>query len=44
MGLQVKKIEDGILINQDNYIRDLLKRFGMQDSFAGTTPLTIELS
>ena len=31
LGLQVKQTEDGTIINQSKYTRNLLKRFGMKD-------------
>ena len=37
--LQVKQTEDGICISQEKYTRDLLKKFGMLDSSAATTPM-----
>ena len=39
LGLQVKQTDDGIFINQSKYPRTLLKRFGMLDSSAATTPM-----
>ncbi|RVW23100.1 hypothetical protein CK203_099960 [Vitis vinifera] len=32
LGLQVKKLKEGTFINQAKYIRDLLKRFNMEES------------
>jgi len=29
LGLEVKQVEDGILVSQRKYARDLLSRFGM---------------
>ncbi|XP_063946055.1 secreted RxLR effector protein 161-like [Daucus carota subsp. sativus] len=37
LGLQVKQTEEGIFINQSKYTRNLLTKFGMQDSSAATT-------
>ena len=31
LSLQVKQCNDGIFINQDKYIKDMLKKFGMQE-------------
>ncbi|KAJ9562408.1 hypothetical protein OSB04_007568 [Centaurea solstitialis] len=39
LGLQVLQKPDGILINQSNYIGDLLKRFHMDKSFVAKTPM-----
>ena len=30
IGLQIKQTRDSIFINQNKYIKDLLKRFGMK--------------
>ena len=30
LGLQVKQTKDGTFINQAKYVKDLLKRFGME--------------
>ncbi|KAL8127295.1 hypothetical protein AgCh_014271 [Apium graveolens] len=38
-GLQVKQTDEGIFINQSKYTRNLLKRFGMQDSSTASTPM-----
>ena len=32
LGLQIKQNEEGIFINQGKYVKDLLKRFGIDDS------------
>ena len=32
LGLQVKQTKDGIFINQAKYVKDLLKRFGLEAS------------
>ncbi|GJZ02957.1 retrovirus-related pol polyprotein from transposon TNT 1-94 [Tanacetum coccineum] len=32
LGLQIKKSEDGIFFNQSKYIKELLKKFGLEDS------------
>ena len=32
VGLQIKQNEEGIFINQAKYVKDLLKRFGINDS------------
>ncbi|KAJ9536476.1 hypothetical protein OSB04_un000313 [Centaurea solstitialis] len=39
LGLQVLQKPDGILINQSNYIRDLLKCFHMNTSSVAKTPM-----
>ena len=37
--LQVKQSEEGILINQAKYTRNLLKRFHLQDYAIAATPM-----
>ncbi|XP_071712961.1 uncharacterized mitochondrial protein AtMg00810-like [Rutidosis leptorrhynchoides] len=32
LGLQIKQLEDGTFINQQKYIHDMLKKFGMENS------------
>ena len=39
LGLQVKQNEEGTFINQSKYTRNLLKKFGMQDSSTASTPM-----
>nr|GEZ64618.1 retrovirus-related Pol polyprotein from transposon TNT 1-94 [Tanacetum cinerariifolium] len=38
-GLQIKQIEDGILFNQSKYIKEMLKKFGLEDSKPMKTPM-----
>lgn len=39
LGLQVKQTDEGILINQSKYIKNLFKKFQMQDSAPVATPI-----
>ncbi|GJX96792.1 uncharacterized mitochondrial protein-like protein [Tanacetum coccineum] len=39
LGLQVKQKEDGILINQDKYMIEILKNFGFTDVKTASTPM-----
>ncbi|KAH9648550.1 Integrase catalytic domain-containing protein [Citrus sinensis] len=39
LGLQIKQNEEGIFINQAKYVKDLLKRFGIDDSKTKNTPM-----
>ncbi|GJU30728.1 retrovirus-related pol polyprotein from transposon TNT 1-94 [Tanacetum coccineum] len=32
LGLQIKQLEDDIFFNQSNYIKEMLKKFGLKDS------------
>ncbi|GKE41178.1 retrovirus-related pol polyprotein from transposon TNT 1-94 [Tanacetum coccineum] len=32
LGLQIKQMEDGIFVNQSKYIKEMLKKFGLEDS------------
>ena len=40
LGLQIKQSKEGTFLNQSKYIRDLLKRFGMENSKAASTPMS----
>ncbi|KAH9794255.1 hypothetical protein KPL71_004834 [Citrus sinensis] len=40
IGLQIKQNEEGIFINQAKYVKDLLKRFGIDDSKTKNTPMS----
>ena len=39
LGLQVKNPETGIFINQSKYVKDLLKKFDLQDCVTAKTPM-----
>ena len=39
LGLQIHQTGEGIFINQANYTKELLKRFGMEDSRQVGTPM-----
>ncbi|KAH9725866.1 hypothetical protein KPL70_008032 [Citrus sinensis] len=40
LGLQIKQNEEGIFINQAKNVKDLLKRFGIDDSKTKNTPMS----
>ncbi|GJR03580.1 retrovirus-related pol polyprotein from transposon TNT 1-94 [Tanacetum coccineum] len=40
LGLQVKQMEDGISFNQSKYIKEMLKKFGLEDSKPMKTPMS----
>ncbi|KAL6347658.1 hypothetical protein AAG906_026186 [Vitis piasezkii] len=40
IGLQIKQLKEGTFINQAKYIRDLLKRFNMEESKTMKTPMS----
>lgn len=40
IGLQVKQTKEDILVNQKKYIRDLLKRFKIEDAKTIGTPMS----
>nr|GEX25671.1 uncharacterized mitochondrial protein AtMg00810-like [Tanacetum cinerariifolium] len=42
-GLQIKQIEDGIFFNQSKYIKDMLKKFGLEDSKPTKMPMSTEI-
>jgi hypothetical protein len=39
LGLQTKQMKNGTFISQGKYIRDMIKRFGLQDAKGMTTPM-----
>ena len=39
IGLQIKQLKNGIFVSQDKYIKDMIKKFGMSDSKAISTPM-----
>ena len=43
LGLQIKQTKDGIFINQSKYIKELLKRFGLEDTKSKGTPMSSTL-
>nr|GEZ88808.1 putative ribonuclease H-like domain-containing protein [Tanacetum cinerariifolium] len=42
LGLQVKQKEDGIFINQDKYVAEILKKFRLTEGKSASTPIDIE--
>ncbi|GKE59902.1 retrovirus-related pol polyprotein from transposon TNT 1-94 [Tanacetum coccineum] len=42
LGLQIKQLDDGVLFNQSKYIKELLKKFGLEDSKPIKTPMSTE--
>ncbi|GKB96672.1 retrovirus-related pol polyprotein from transposon TNT 1-94 [Tanacetum coccineum] len=40
LGLQIKEIEDGIFFNQSKYIKEVLKKFGLEESKLMKTPMS----
>nr|GFC36018.1 hypothetical protein [Tanacetum cinerariifolium] len=42
LGLQVKQKEDGIFINQDKYVAEILKKFGLTAGKSASTPIDTE--
>ena len=43
LGLEIWQRSDVILVNQDRYIIDILRRFGMMDCKSMSTPMTLNL-
>jgi hypothetical protein len=39
LGLQIKQLKNNTFISQDKYIKDMLKKFGMEDSKGNITPM-----
>nr|GEW72998.1 hypothetical protein [Tanacetum cinerariifolium] len=42
LGLQIKQLEDGIFFNQSKYIKEMLKKFGLEDAKPIKTPMSSE--
>ncbi|GJW38577.1 retrovirus-related pol polyprotein from transposon TNT 1-94 [Tanacetum coccineum] len=40
LGLQIKQMDDGIFFNQSKYIKEMLKKFGLEDSKPMKTPMS----
>nr|GEX04478.1 retrovirus-related Pol polyprotein from transposon TNT 1-94 [Tanacetum cinerariifolium] len=40
LGLQIKQMKDGIFFNQSKYIKEMLKKFGIEDSKPMKTPMS----
>jgi hypothetical protein len=38
LGLQIKQIKNGTFVSQGKYIKDMLKKFGMDDAKVISTP------
>ncbi|GKD64420.1 retrovirus-related pol polyprotein from transposon TNT 1-94 [Tanacetum coccineum] len=43
LGLQIKQMEDGIFFNQSKYIKEMLKKFRLEDSKPTKTPISTEI-
>ncbi|GJU86027.1 copia protein [Tanacetum coccineum] len=43
LGLQIKQMKDGIFFNQSKYIKEMLKKFGLEDSKPTKTPMSLEI-
>ena len=39
LGLQIKQLKNGTFVSQDKYIKDMLKKFDMNESKAISTPM-----
>ena len=39
LGLQIKQMKNGTFVSQGKYIKDMLKKFGMDESKAISTPM-----
>nr|GEW57296.1 hypothetical protein [Tanacetum cinerariifolium] len=42
LGLQVKQKKDGMFINQDKYVAEILKKFGLTEGKSASTPIDTE--
>ncbi|GJS51794.1 retrovirus-related pol polyprotein from transposon TNT 1-94, partial [Tanacetum coccineum] len=43
LGLQIKQMKDGIFFNQSKYIKEMLKKFELEDSKPTKTPMSTEI-
>ncbi|GJZ14021.1 retrovirus-related pol polyprotein from transposon TNT 1-94, partial [Tanacetum coccineum] len=43
LGLQIKQMKDGIFFNQSKYIKEMLKKFGLEDSKPTKTPMSTKI-
>nr|GEW61491.1 copia protein [Tanacetum cinerariifolium] len=43
LGLQIKQIEDGIFFNPSKYVKEMLKKFGLEDSKPTKTLMSTEI-
>ncbi|GKA72818.1 retrovirus-related pol polyprotein from transposon TNT 1-94, partial [Tanacetum coccineum] len=43
LGLQIKQIEDGMVFKESKYIKEMLKKFGLEDSKPTKTPMSTEI-
>nr|GEV45589.1 zf-CCHC domain-containing protein/UBN2 domain-containing protein [Tanacetum cinerariifolium] len=43
LGLQIKQMEDGIFFNQSKYIKEMLNKFGLEDSKPTKTPMSTKI-
>nr|GEV06746.1 retrovirus-related Pol polyprotein from transposon TNT 1-94 [Tanacetum cinerariifolium] len=43
LGLQIKQMEDGIFFNQSKYIKEMLKKFGLEDSKPTNMSMSTEI-
>ena len=39
LGLQIKQMKNGIFVSQGKYIKDMIKKFGMDDAKSISTPM-----
>ncbi|GJS41173.1 retrovirus-related pol polyprotein from transposon TNT 1-94 [Tanacetum coccineum] len=42
LGLQIKQLKDGIFFNQSKYVKEMLKKFGLENSKPIKTPMSSE--
>nr|GEZ61315.1 uncharacterized mitochondrial protein AtMg00810-like [Tanacetum cinerariifolium] len=43
LGLQIEQMKDGIFFNQSKYIKEMLKKLGLEDSKPTKTPMSTEI-
>nr|GEV43762.1 copia protein [Tanacetum cinerariifolium] len=43
LGSQIKQMKEGIFFNQSKYVKEMLKKFGLEDSKPTKTPMSMEI-
>jgi hypothetical protein len=39
LGLQIKQLKDGVFVSQSKYLKDMLKKFGLENAKTIKTPM-----
>jgi Reverse transcriptase (RNA-dependent DNA polymerase) len=44
LGLQIKQTPEGTFVNQEKYVKELMKKFGVEDSNTSKTPMATNIN